>query len=221
MSIIYKITNDINGKIYIGKTELTIEKRFNEHCRDAYKTQEEQRPLYRAMKKYGINHFHIEVVEECSLENSSQREKYWIEYYDSYGNGYNATLGGDGKAYINREEVLELWNAGKSLKEIVELIGHDPGWISQILQSNGVDKTMILKRSQKHWGARAPKKVLMLDKNTNEVLNCFDSTREAARYLIEKCGAKSHESGYSSHISEVCQGKRKTCQGYKWQYADL
>ena len=41
MSVIYKITNDINSKVYIGKTEFTIEKRFNEHCRDAYKPREE------------------------------------------------------------------------------------------------------------------------------------------------------------------------------------
>lgn len=85
MSIIYKITNDINGKVYIGKTEFSIEKRFNEHYRDAYKPSKEKRPLYSAMRKYGINHFHIEVIEECSSEEVSQRETYWIEYYDSYG----------------------------------------------------------------------------------------------------------------------------------------
>jgi hypothetical protein len=151
----------------------------------------------------------------------SLREQYWIGFYKGYTEGYNATLGGDGKAYINREEVLELWNTGNSLKEIAELTKHDLAWLSQILQSSGVDKNEITKRSQKHWGVRAPKKVLMIDKKTNELLNSFDSTRDAARYLIEECGAMSSESSYSSHISEVCNGKRKTCQGYKWQYADL
>ena len=222
MSKIYKIVNDINEKIYVGKTESSLEKRFTEHCKDSQKREEEKRPLYAAMRKYGIEHFSIELIEECDIEMASLREQYWIGFYKGYADGYNATLGGDGKAYINREEILDLWSSGKSLKEIVEIVKHDTSWVSQILQSNGVDKTEISKRSQKHWGNRAPKEVLMLDKNTNEILGVFESTREAARYLISKdsLSAKS-ESGYSSHISEVCNGKRKTCQGYKWRYADL
>ena len=222
MSKIYKITNDINNKVYVGKTENSLAQRFAEHCKDSQKREEEQRPLYSAMRKYGVEHFSIELVEECDIEMVSMREQYWIGFYKGYTDGYNATLGGDGKAYINREEILDLWSSGKSLKEIVEIVKHDTGWVSQILQSNGVDKTEISKRSQKHWGSRAPKEVLMLDKNTNEVLGIFESTREAARYLIAKDSLNpKSESGYSSHISEVCNGKRKTCQGYRWQYADL
>jgi group I intron endonuclease len=222
MSKIYKIVNDINDKVYIGKTENSLAKRFAEHCKDSQKREEEQRPLYNAMRKYGVEHFSIELIEECDIEIVSMREQYWIGFYKGYTDGYNATLGGDGKAYINREEILDLWSSGKSLKEIVEIVKHDTGWVSQILQSNGVDKTEISKRSQKHWGNRAPKEVLMLDKNTNEVLGTFESTREAARYLISKDSLDpKSESGYSSHISEVCNGKRKTCQGYRWQYADL
>jgi hypothetical protein len=49
------------------------------------------------MNKYGNEHFHIEEVEECPLEILSEREKYWIKYFFSYENGYNATMGGDGK----------------------------------------------------------------------------------------------------------------------------
>ena len=60
MSYIYKITNDINNKVYVGKTNLTIEKRFREHCTDSKKFTIEKRPLYNAMNKYGIEHFHIE-----------------------------------------------------------------------------------------------------------------------------------------------------------------
>ena len=59
MAYIYKITNDINGKIYIGKTYNSIEKRFKEHCKDRLKRKCEQRPLYSAMNKYGIEHFYI------------------------------------------------------------------------------------------------------------------------------------------------------------------
>ena len=66
------------------------------------------------------------------------------------------------------------------------------------------------------------KYVLMLDKKTEEPLEIFPSTREAARFLIEKYGLNpSSEGGYSAHISEACRGKRKTCKGYKWRYANL
>lgn len=62
----------------------------------------------------------------------------------------------------------------------------------------------------------------MLDKKTEEILASFDSTREAARFLIKERGLNpGNEGGYSSHISNVCQGKRKTCQGYKWRYNHL
>ena len=94
MAYIYKIVNDINNKVYIGKTEFSIEKRFKEHCRDS-KKEHQNRPLYNAMNKYGIEHFKIELIEECN--NPEEREIYWIQHFDSYKNGYNATLGGDGK----------------------------------------------------------------------------------------------------------------------------
>ena len=67
MSYIYKITNQINGKLYIGKTNRTIQERFKEHCRDYLKRGNEKRPLYSAMKKYGIRNFSIESIEECAL----------------------------------------------------------------------------------------------------------------------------------------------------------
>lgn len=59
----------------------------------------------------------------------------------------------------------------------------------------------------------------MFDVYTNQFLASFCSTREAARWLIQEKGlSPSNERGIASHISEVCSGKRKTCQGYKWRY---
>lgn len=118
MGYIYKITNDINDKVYIGKTEFDIEKRFKEHCRDAFKERNEKRPLYNAMNKYGIEHFKIEEIEQCN--NIEKREKYWIEYYDSYNNGYNATLGGDGKTLINYDSVVKNLKKEKQLKRYLK-----------------------------------------------------------------------------------------------------
>ena len=98
MPYIYKITNDINKKIYIGKTVETIEKRWKEHIKDSKKKTSENRPLYRAINKYGIEHFSIEEIEEVQDQFLlSDRERFWIEYFGSFKNGYNATIGGDGK----------------------------------------------------------------------------------------------------------------------------
>lgn len=57
MAYIYKITNTINGKMYIGKTEQTIEKRFQQHCSDSQRDGMSNRPLYKAMRKYGVDFF--------------------------------------------------------------------------------------------------------------------------------------------------------------------
>ena len=64
MAFIYKITNNINNKIYVGKTEYSIEKRFKEHCNDAFKERCEKRPLYSAIRKYGVENFTFEVVQD-------------------------------------------------------------------------------------------------------------------------------------------------------------
>ena len=98
MAYIYKITNDINGKIYIGKTERTPEIRFKEHCRDYRNKSHESRPLYKAMEKYGVEHFHCEIIEQTDYPE--EREKYWIEYYQSFKVGYNATLGATEKVIL-------------------------------------------------------------------------------------------------------------------------
>lgn len=65
MGYIYKITNLINGKEYIGKTSLTIEERFKQHIRDSRRRAFEKRPLYDAINKYGVDNFIIEEVEQC------------------------------------------------------------------------------------------------------------------------------------------------------------
>ena len=96
MGYIYKITNNINQKNYIGLTTKTVEQRWQEHI-GAIQKHKENRPLYKAMSKYGIANFSISTIEEVDNELLSERERFWIEYYDSYKNGYNATLGGDGR----------------------------------------------------------------------------------------------------------------------------
>lgn len=76
MSYIYVITNDINNKQYVGKTNNSIEQRFREHINDSKKERCEKRPLYSAMNKYGIEHFLVKELEQCSEEESCIKEIY-------------------------------------------------------------------------------------------------------------------------------------------------
>ena len=55
----------------------------------------DKNPLYLDFKNYGFENFSYEVLEECATEMLNERERYWIEYYDTYNNGYNLTQGGD------------------------------------------------------------------------------------------------------------------------------
>jgi group I intron endonuclease len=64
MGYIYIIRNKINDKVYIGKTDLDINKRFKEHIKDSRRRRCEKRPLYSAMRKYGCEHFYVELIEE-------------------------------------------------------------------------------------------------------------------------------------------------------------
>ena len=94
MGHIYKIENKVNGQIYIGQTVKTVEKRFQQHKNNSNKSYFSQIVLYKAFNKYGIENFECSEIEEVPNELLDEREKYWIEYYDSYFNGYNSTRGG-------------------------------------------------------------------------------------------------------------------------------
>jgi group I intron endonuclease len=88
---IYKITNKINGKVYIGQTINNINDRFRRHINDSNNNILDTH-FARAIKKYGEENFYIEKIDEAnSQEELTLKEKYWIDEYDSINNGYNET----------------------------------------------------------------------------------------------------------------------------------
>lgn len=94
MSIgIYKYTNKLNGKTYIGQSQ-DIGRRYQQHLYDAEKRPEEGTGVDIAIHKYGIENFIFEIIEQCSIKELDEKERYWIAYYNSYHNGYNRTPGG-------------------------------------------------------------------------------------------------------------------------------
>lgn len=201
MAYIYKIVNDINNKIYVGKTLHSIDKRFREHCRDSKKEKNEKRPLYLAMNKYGIEHFHIFLLEET--DNPEEREKFWIEKLQSFKYGYNATIGGDGARYADYNLIYSLYKEGKTYKEISNITKYGEQTIRKALSEKGISKQERNIQGHKHL----LKAVAKLDPKTEEILEVYSSISEAER-----------ANGNTKHISSVCQGKRKTCQGFKWKY---
>lgn len=109
---VYKITNQVNGKIYIGKTN-NIRVRWNKHKRTAIvKTQGQFSYLHKAMNKYGAENFSIETLGEYDTEAEAlNQESYYINLLHANERtiGYNLTLGGDGSlGYKHTEETIKL-----------------------------------------------------------------------------------------------------------------
>lgn len=100
--IIYKITNKVNGKIYIGQTTKTLEKRKSQHLTRA--KQGVQTHLCQAIRKYGEKNFNFEVI--CRVFDKTvlnDLEIYFISYYDSIHNGYNMVDGGNNNIMFNSD----------------------------------------------------------------------------------------------------------------------
>lgn len=95
-------TNSITDKVYIGMTSKTLEKRKKEHYITARNPKFQ---FHRAIKKYSEECFTWEVIDTAdNIEDLKEKEVAWIYYYDSYRNGYNMTIGGEGTFGIKRSE---------------------------------------------------------------------------------------------------------------------
>ena len=115
---IYKVTNKINGKVYIGQS-VDIGRRWRQHM-----TAEDDIYFHKAIQKYGVENFEWEVIEQCKKSELDEREIYWIEYYDSYNKGYNCTKGGEG---VSGGEDHPRWKGG---------VSSDPEYNKQYYEAN-------------------------------------------------------------------------------------
>lgn len=190
---IYKITNQINKKVYIGQSRNIKERWKNHRVRSNNFTEEDKSTslLYRAIKKYGISNFTFEVVEECSINQLDEKEKYYIKFFNSYGeNGYNLTEGGQGVqncvVKLSKEDILDIYNlllfSDISQKDIAQLYQVGQDTISEINQG----KTRIQE------GYSFP---LRLNINNPQTM----------KYCLD-CGVKIEK--YSTRCS-ACEAKRK------------
>lgn len=209
---IYCIKNLINGKLYIGKTTKTIESRWKEHVHDSSRRDMENRPLYRAFNKYGIDNFEISLVEECEISLLSDREIYWISYYKSNVNGYNATYGGDGKILYDYNKIIEVYNLKKNIIHTANEIGCCVDTIRNVLVSAGIKIEIPI------VGVCNERKcVAAYDKN-GEFVKSFNSIAEAGHWVVDNNKAKTYNSGIRGHISDCANGKTKMAYKYSWKF---
>lgn len=201
MAYIYKITNKVNEKLYIGQTSFSLPYRLTQHLNEA--KHGSNRPLCRAIRKYGEENFIISLLEET--ENPNEREIFWIKELGSFTNGYNATTGGEGTSTIQKDEIIKVWEqAGRcSIKTLSKIVGHDYSYLCKLFKEWGIDF------SYEGW-KKQRKRVAQLDRETLEQIAEFDSLADAARAV----GVNPK----NSHISKVCDGKRPTAYGFKWRW---
>jgi group I intron endonuclease len=222
---IYKITNKINNKSYIGQS-VDIKRRFIEH---KMLNREETLSLKRAFRKYGVENFTFEVLEECSIELLNEKE---ISYISLNKPEYNRTLGGTGaKGHKLSNELKEtLREKGKqqwlnlSQEKKLERIKNNlkgPAKKHFVLQETKEklrkcnlgkkqSKETIEKRKQtfkekgyKQTNEGHKKKVLCVEMDI-----MFESVKEAGACF----GIK------PSCISGVLKGRYKTSKGYHFRY---
>lgn len=206
---IYCISNKINSHQYVGKTIRSIQERFLEHCKESKKERCENRPLYKAMRKYGIENFYVQLLEEVDISKLEEREKFWINELDTYKNGYNATYGGDGRILYDYTLFLQDYSNGMTVIEIANKYNCDSHTVTDGLRACGVNGKINNINRQKHA-------IIQKDKQGN-IINYFESQNDAARYLIEQ-GHNGSRSSICTNIGRVLKGKRKTAEGYIWEY---
>lgn len=106
---IYKIENLITHQCYIGQT-VNMSERWRTHRNIAFRKENKKYnyPLYSDMRKYGVENFSFEVLEECSVSELNQKEIDYIKQYNTFVDGYNQNSGGGGNEQIYEQHVSEI-----------------------------------------------------------------------------------------------------------------
>lgn len=207
---IYMIRNKINDKKYIGQS-VDIWYRYRNHLSESYNRNCNKKAynmaIHKAIRKYGENNFEIIVLEECSEEKLDEREIYWIDYYDTYNNGYNQTIGGDSFVKrIDRNNIYRLWDDGNSVSEIHKITGHNKHNIIYILEGyDSYSSEESRRRGIKVYSKSNSKRVYMYDINGKYICE-FSSITDASKKTNTSHG----------DISACIHGRQKSANNYMW-----
>lgn len=207
MKYIYKITCLPTKKVYIGKTESSVESRWKEHCRAANLPShgDYNFPFHRAIRKYGPLSFTVETIDEAeSSSELKEKEKYWIKYYNSYNDGYNATLGGDGQCKYDYDEIVNFYlqNGNSLIKTCSHFKIYDQV-VYQALKSKNIDYKSLKNQTLKQTHH---KKILCVELN-----KVFNSMSEIDKYFNKQV---------HGNIRRALNGITKKAYGYTWKEVD-
>lgn len=205
--IIYKATNAVNEKSYIGYTTMPFEKRKSFHLKDSTRLNGH---FQKAIRKYGWNSFSWNIVETLIVDSKKElgvRESYWISFYDSANpiKGYNMTHGGDGGSPT--EEVKKKISNSHKGKKFTE---DHRGKISMSNKGRVIGERQRRAIGDAHRGAK--------NWNSKSVL-CVE-TGKVYPYIQ----AASNELGIQfTGISRCCakEPRYRTAGGFHWRYADV
>lgn len=173
--IIYKITNKVNGKIYIGLTKNSLKDRWRGHLNRAKNNSERNVYLYNSINFYGKENFSIEKIDvaESNFE-LNEKEKYWAEYYNSYApNGMNIALCGN-NAKKSKESILKIAKHYKLFSPLNELYQiHN---LSDFCIEQGLDKCHMYKvatgkrDAHKGWSLKKKEMIFIFDRYHQSIL---------------------------------------------------
>lgn len=172
---IYKIINQINKKEYVGCTITTLKKRFEEHAWRCVKTDSNTK-FCNSIRKYGVENFEIELIEECDVNVIYDRERYYIDLFKTYDIGLNSTVGGEGcLGYRHSKEIRE-----KISKKIKDGRSHKGKTYEEIYGDRVNDEKEIRRRSvKKSWDN------LSEDKKKERTKKLQETIQKNSKYGIE------------------------------------
>lgn len=221
--LIYRITNKINNKIYIGQTTQGLQVRWARHVISA-RNKADNYVFHNAINKYGPENFITEVLEYCTPEELNEREKYYIELYNSLvPNGYNIRLGGDdcGRKAIYQLNLYDNKIVAKyaSITEASIEIQGDVSVIAKASKNHRATAYGYRWRLVDNYDASEEidsnyhlvgRPVYQLDIHKKQIIKKYNSSIEAIREL-NLC---------QSSFSQCVTGVNKTCGGYGWCYVE-
>ena len=206
---IYKFVNKINGKIYIGQSQ-NLDSRFRQHFNNHTNPnlKDYNTKFYRALRKYGFDNFDYEIIEECNLEEINEREQYWVDFYNSFYNGYNSNKGGEkvterGElhpcAILTNREVMEikdlLKNTNFTQYELANLYSIGQGDISNINTgkhwSSVGEYEFPIRKQKKRYGEKSSRAILS-----------DDTVKEIRMRYVNETAAQIHKD-----FSDICSLK--------------
>lgn len=154
MTGIYKITNNVNGKSYIGQSK-NITKRWAKHRKPSSWKDNPSMLLYKAFMKYGFDNFSFEVIEKVHTDNLLEREVYWKQHYNTFADvnlGYNSIRGIETNQIISGEDVHTAILDRDKVSEIVTILSNTLAPIKEIAKLFDVSKGAIYDiNSGKNW----------------------------------------------------------------------